>query len=194
MTFLDIANLVWRSSSDWDQKIDLRKDIFPAISGYFSASPIHTEEHEKSRVSKCVIIGERDAIRQFRNWDCHVTVARLFYPFSSSDFLRSSFYVQLDDLYDQNPSLTPESVKHDLERILKHVVDANVIREKEMPSISIYFKSHAWYAFINFSEELTDDQIAFVFTWLTRNTFDLPSIDKNDRISMRYAKKSQKSQ
>ncbi len=185
---LKVAQLFYRSSMYPDQAIGLSEDIFPAITGYFLSTKIKKEEKDNAQLSKCVIIADGVAISQFRNWDCGVKIVRLFYP--NTQYMHSHvLYIPLNDLYEQNPHLKEEDVISDLENILQSVIKANVIQKADISAISIYFKSHAWYGFINFSENLDESQMAFVYTWIKENNFQLPLIRPNERINVRYARK-----
>ena len=138
--------------------------------------------------SRCLMILDRKAIRHFEMWGCTVNIVRLFYP--NPAFMKShALYLGFNDLYEQNPYLREADVSKDLDRILQCPIDAGVIKREDITEITVYFKSSQWFGFINFSEALDENRVAFVFTWLKENTFHLPSIHENQRIFVKYARK-----
>lgn len=184
-----IARLSFRSSTRPEDLIRLREDIFPAITGHFMASTVRYETpNENVQFSKCMIIADSEALRQFESWNCRVKELQLF--FANPEVMNPYvLYVGMNDLYDQNPNLKEEDVKQNLEHLISFATRANVIKKTDITGISILFKKSAWFAFINLSESLNEDQVAFVYTWLKENNYQLPNIDDKERIFVRYAKK-----
>ncbi len=186
---VQIARLSFRSFTRPEDLIRLREDIFPAITGHFLATNFRIETpNENVQFSKCMIIADSEALRQFENWNCRLKVLRLFYanPEVMNPYV---LYVGMNDLYEQNPNLKEEAVKENLEQLISFATRSNVIKKTDITEISILFKRFAWFAFINLSESLNEHQVAFVYTWLKENNYQLPNIDEKERIFVRYAKK-----
>ena len=167
--------------------LELERDIFEMVKGhaYFLPAGIRTKLNDDGdiRSSEGLMLLDNVAIRHFRNWDCRVKILRLFYP---NQHVKSNvFYFPLNDLYDQNPDLTMKEVEEDLRRILQYVINAEIIKNEDF-ELKVYFTRRAWYAFINFSDQMNQDQLALTHTWLRENYWNLPKIDQT--VYVRYSK------
>ena len=185
MSSIELAKVFHRSEGG----MELERDIFEAVQSgsgaYFVPSTIHTKlDHEgKTRSSECVMLVDNDAMRHFYNWGCRVKILKPFYP--KADMNPHVFYLPMNNLRDQNPNLTELEVADDLLRILEVLVKARVLKPDDF-RLTVHFKQHAWFAFINFNQELTIDQLAFAHTWLRENVWTLHGIDQN--VYVRYGR------